>query len=237
LEMAFRIEAAIGALLTFGAAAVMAQPFTYQVRHQHWRGGAMGTLHITLDGISFDEKGKQHQHSRQWKYDDIQQLSLSPTELRILTYEDQKRQLGRDREYVFDHLPKELAETLYPMFATRLDQRFIAQLSDPALRPQWQMPVKLRHGLSGSEGMLLVTDDHIAYSSEAAGESRVWRFTDIESISMAGPFDFSITTLERTGPRHSAPTEFRFQLKEPLAENRYNELWRRLQDVKSRTAF
>ena len=54
---------------------------------------------------------------------------------------------------------------------------------------------------------------------------------------MAGPFDFSVTALERSGPRHAAPTEFRFPLKEPLAESRYNELWRTLEDVKSRTAF
>jgi len=235
--MAFRTEAAIGALLIFGAAAAIAQPFSYQVRHQHPRDGAMGTLRVTIDGISFDEPGKKHQHSREWKFDDIQQLSLSPTELRILTYEDQKRQLGRDREYVFDHLPKELSETLYPMFSTRLDQRFIAQLADPSLQPQWQMPAKLRHGLSGSNGMLLVTDDHIAYSSKDPGESRTWRFSDIESISMAGPFDFSVTTLERTGARHAGPTEFRFQLKQPLAENRYNDLWRKLEDFKRRTAF
>jgi hypothetical protein len=235
--MAFRIEAAISACLILGAGAAVAQPFTYQVRHQHIRNGAMGTLRVTLDSISFDEPGKKHQHSREWKYDEIQQLSLSPTELRILTYEDRKWQLGRDRDYVFDHLPDELAKTLYPMFAAKLDQRFIAELSDPVIRPQWQMPVKLRHGLSGSEGTLVVSDDHIAYSSDTAGESRVWRFTDIDSISMAGPFDFSITTLERAGWRHTAPTEFRFELKEPLAENRYNDLWRKLEEVKSRTAF
>lgn len=162
---------------------------------------------------------------------------MSPTELRILTYEDRKWQLGRDRDYVFDHLPEELAKTLYPMFSAKLDQRFIAELADPAIRPQWQMPVKLRHGLGGSEGTLLVADDRIAYTSDAPGESRVWRFTDIDSISMAGPFDLSIITLERAGWRHTGPTEFRFELKQPLAENRYNELWRKLEDVKSRTAF
>jgi hypothetical protein len=170
--MAFRIEAAISACLILGAGAAVAQPFTYQVRHQHIRNGAMGTLRVTLDSISFDEPGKKHQHSREWKYDEIQQLSLSPTELRILTYEDRKWQLGRDRDYVFDHLPDELAKALYSMFAAKLDQRFIAELSDPALRPQWQMPVKLRHGLSGSEGTLVVSDDHIAYRSDTAGESQ-----------------------------------------------------------------
>lgn len=235
--MAFRIETAIGALLIFGAAPSLAQPFTYQVRHRHGRGGAIGTLRVTLDSISFEEPGKKHEHSHEWKYNDIQQLSLSADELRILTYEDQKWQFGRDREYVFDQLPEDLPATLYPMFSVRLDQRFIPELADPAIQPKWQVAVKLRHGLGGSNGTLLVGDDRIVYKSETAGESRTWRFTDIESISMSGPFELSITSLERSGWRHSGPTEFRFQLKEPVAENRYNELWRKIEEVKSRTAF
>ena len=235
--MAFRIKANIGALLIFSAAASFAQPFLYQVRHQHRHGGAMGTLHVTLDSISFDEPGKKQQHSREWKYSEIQQLSLSATTLRILTYEDQKWQFGRDRDYILDRLPEELPKTLYPMFATKLDQRFIAALADTAIRSQWQMGAKLRHGLGGSEGALLVGDDHIVYQTETPGESRTWRLLDIENISMSGPFDFLITTQERSEYRHAAPTEFRFQLKEPLAENRYNELWRKIQDFKSRTAF
>jgi len=197
----------------------------------------MGTLHITLDSISFDEPGKKQEHSREWRYTEIQQLSLSATTLRILTYEDQKWQFGRDRDYIFDHLPEDLPKTLYPMLAAKLDQRFIAALADAAIRPLWRMGTKLRHGLDGSEGVLLVGDDRIVYQTEAPGESRTWRLVDIENISMSGPFDLSITTLERSEYRHASPTEFRFQLKEPLAENRYNELWRKLQEFKSRTAF
>src|SRR5260370_42192843 len=98
--MALRIEKTIGPLLMLCWTA-FAQPFTYEVRHQHLRGGAMGTLRITQDSIAFEEKSKNGTHSREWKYADVQQLSLSPAEFRILTYEDRKWQLGRDREYVF----------------------------------------------------------------------------------------------------------------------------------------
>jgi hypothetical protein len=64
----------------------------------------MGQIEISENLISFKEAGKKSEHSRQWKYEDIQQLTLSPTELRILSYDDEKWQLGRDREYVFDQL-------------------------------------------------------------------------------------------------------------------------------------
>jgi hypothetical protein len=90
------------------------------------------------------------------------------------------------------------------------------------------MPVKLRHGLGGSEGALVVGKDRIVYQSEEPGESRTWRYTDIDSIGAGGLFDLSITTLERSGWRHAGPTEFQFELKRALPENRYNDLWQRI---------
>ncbi len=208
-----------------------AQPFTFEVRHQHLRGGATGVLRIGEESIAFEES-KDGKHSREWKYADIQQLSLSPAELRILTYEDRKWQFGRDRDYVFDRLPEGLVKQVCPLFQRALGQRFIAELADPDMRAAWQMPAKLRHGLRGSEGTLLIGEDRIVYQSKTAGESRVWRFDDIDNIATAGLFDLSITTLERSPWRHAGPTEFRFQLKQPLGEDRYNELWRRIYRTK-----
>src|SRR5438445_9526953 len=104
--MAFRIEKRIGAFLMLCAAA-WGQPLNYRVRHKHLHGGAIGTLRVGDDSVSFDEKGK---HTREWKFEDIQQLSLNSAGLRILTYEDRKWLLGRDREYVFDRLLEDLAK-------------------------------------------------------------------------------------------------------------------------------
>src|SRR5512132_1589918 len=108
--MALRIKTAIriAPLLFTVAAAAQTAGMHYQVRHQHWRKGAPGTLTFTADGVTFEEQGKQaKQHSRTWKYEDIQQLELAPNRLRILTYEDQRWELGRDRDYAFDQLPKD----------------------------------------------------------------------------------------------------------------------------------
>jgi hypothetical protein len=43
-----------------------------------------------------------------------------------------------------------------------------------------------------------------------------------------GPFDLSVVTSEHSGAFHSGAREFRFQLKQPLPEPRFNDLWRRL---------
>src|SRR5438067_9620761 len=99
----------LAALLLYGAIAPLAsaQSYTFVVRHQHWRNGVMGTLRISPAGISFEEHGSKGQtDSRSWRYEEVQQLTISPSELRILTYEDSKWKLGRDREYTFDRVPK-----------------------------------------------------------------------------------------------------------------------------------
>jgi hypothetical protein len=230
--MALRIETRIGTLLIFCAAAAFAQPFTYQVRHRHLHGGAIGTLRIAADSVAFTEQSNNGKHSREWAYSDIQQLSLSAVALRVLTYEDQKWQLGRDRDFAFDRLPEGMIEQVYPLFARSLDQRFIAELADPDVRALWQVGAKLRHGLRGSQGTLLIGDDRIVYQAEATGESRTWPFQDIDNIATAGLFDLAITTLERSEWLHAGPAEFRFELKQSLKEDRYNELWRRIHHMR-----
>src|SRR5947209_693912 len=97
--MAFRIETAIGAILILTAAQAGAQ--TAEVTHRHLHKQGAGTLVVTDTGLSYKETGKHAEHSRAWKYEQIQQLELRGDTLRLLTYEDQKWQLGRDRAYEF----------------------------------------------------------------------------------------------------------------------------------------
>ena len=228
--MEFRIEKTIGAILMLGFAA-WGDSLSVQVRHEHFRKGAMGQIEIGESSISFKEAGKNSSHSWEWKYENIQQLTLNPTELRILTYDDQKWQLGRDREYAFDQLPPDFASQACSLLRGRLDQRFVAHLDDPDVKPLWQIGAKLAHRLSGSQGRLLVSEDRIVFKTED-GESHAWRYTDVENVSTSGPFDLSITTLERSGWHHGSVTDYHFQLKQVLTEDRYNDLWRRINHAK-----
>lgn len=235
--MAFRIEVRAGAIVVLtlaGWTAAGAQepgaaslPASFEVRHKHAGKSTPGLLDVGGEFISFTEQGEHMRHSRTWKYDDIQQLTLSPTELKILTYEDRKWELGRDREYVFQRLPKGMAAQLYPLFRQTMDQRFAADLADGDVKPLWSLPAKLTHGRSGTQGALIVGEDRIVYRTEK-GASHTWRYSDIDNVSRSGLFDLSLLTLEHEGWYRGSPTEFHFQLKEALAEDRYNDLWRRL---------
>jgi len=193
-------------------------------------------LHISPDGISFEERGKKKEaDSRSWRYEEIQQLTVSPSELRILTYQDSKWKLGRDREYVFDRLPEDLAFETYPLWTSKLDQRFIAAVPAPEPAPEWKAEAKLDHGLSGTLGTLMIGREQIVFDAGERGASRSWRLIDIENVSSSGPLDLTVTTTEKSGLFRGGSRQFHFQLQQPLIEDQYSALWRRVNRSKGLT--
>jgi hypothetical protein len=162
------------------------------------------------------EEDKKPEHSRVWRYAEIQRLELAPGHVRILTYEDVGWQLGRDRDFRFDHLPPDLAARVHPFLTARLDQRYLAHVADLSAKPAWELPAKLLLGRGGSNGSLKVAANQIVFDGGERGESRTWKLSDITNVNSPDPFELTITTIEG---------ENRVQLKAALAEDRYRELW------------
>jgi hypothetical protein len=249
--MAFRIEKRTLALLS-GLALMATASFAQQeLRYEVWRGqsrvahlpphikkvGNMGTLTVTEAGIAFEETGKggkkpEHPKAWRWAYQDIQQLKISPKSLTVLTYKDNKWKLGADREYDFDLMSDKTFAEAYELLKGRLDQRFVAEIPDSISQSLWEIPVKHLLRFGGDEGVLRMGSDSIVYKSARKGESRTWRYEDIENISSAGPFDLTITTFERAKTHYGNLKGFNFELKQRLEEARYNELWLRLNQSK-----
>ena len=200
--MAFGKTAAAGIVLALQLGAA-----EFAMRHEHLRKGCDGTLTVDADGIRFAGK-KGHEWA--WKYEDIQQLTLLPGGLHILTYKDSKLRLGADLEFRFTgKLP---ADELYREWSEKLDQRFVAWQSFG--REGHRLPAKHLGTIVGSEGALIFAENAIAW--ESPRESRLWRYQDILNISSSGPFQLTITTFEK---------QFDFQLKQTLSEARYNRIW------------
>jgi len=219
--MALRIEKAIGMILSLALAPIlMAQPFELRARHDHLWKGCAGSVRIDGEGISYSGKPG---HEWTWKWQDVQRFELSPSRLRVVTYTDNRWELGRDREYRFDLSPGQTVDAAYAFLDDRLDQRFVAQFADPKVQPLWEVPAKRLARVRGSEGTLLVGEDRIVYSTAAPGQSMTWRHADINNLSSSGPFALSLATLRE---------EFNFQLKQPLDETRFDSLWRRINRTK-----
>jgi hypothetical protein len=81
--------------------------------------------------------------------------------------------------------------------------------------------VKHRHLRGGCNGELAFVAEAVTFVSKEEGHSRTWTYRDIENISSSGPYELTVVT-------YSGDKTYEFQLKEPLEEKVYNELWRRL---------
>ena len=245
--MEFRIEERTLAFLSgcFLLAPVVfaGQEFRYDAWHGHSRpphvrkAGNMGKLTITGSGVSFQETYKEgkkpkHPHAWHWDYQDIQQLKIAAKSLTVLTYKDNKWKLGADRQYEFDLVSDKTFEDAYQLLRNRLDQRFVAALTDRGQEVLWEIPVKHLLRFGGSEGVLRASAGTVSFASDKKNDSRTWRYQDIESISSSGPFELTITTYERARTHYGNLKGFNFQLKQRLEEARYDDLWLRVNQSK-----
>ena len=74
--------------------------------------------------------------------------------------------------------------------------------------------VRGRAARAGSGGIL-----------DSGEASRAERYSDIAGISSSGPFQLTVTTFEQARSHYGDRKEFNFQLKQPIPETRYNQLW------------
>ena len=200
-----------GCLILAGAAWTWASAAQFTVEHKHWRGGCSGVLTVDANGVSFDGP---KEHAWTWQFQDIQELQLGPASIHILTYKDSKLRLGADLGYEFEGaIP---AGDLYAVLRERMDQRLVAMVPSEGGGAGVSLPVKLLGRIAGSEGRLEFLADSVVYEAGAKNQSRTWRYTDIDGISSSGRFELTLTTQEKG---------FHFQLKQPLTEARYNQLW------------
>ena len=226
------------------APAVFAQQsFEYEASHRHSRpphiqkAGGVGALKLDATGVSFEEsykagKAPKHPHAWHWAYQDIEQLKIEPKSLTVLTYQSNKWKLGADRVYDFDLVSEKTFEDAAAYLKSRLDQRFVAAVAESQALVLWEIPAKHHEGLGGDEGVLQAGAKDITYKSEKKGESRTWRYEDIDNIASSGPFDLTITTFERARRDYGSRKQFNFELKQRLEEDRYNDLWLRLNQSK-----
>ena len=201
-------KTAICLILSGAASSLWAQQFP--AHHEHLRKFCAGTLTVDAAGIRFSgPKG----HVWNWPYAEIQQLTLYPDRIHILSYKDRSSwKLGKDVAYTFTgKFPTELLER---QWSAQLDQRFVAAVSERQASGL-SFPVKQLGLTKGTQGTLTFAADGVVFDTPGSAR-RTWRYSDIQFISSANPLQLSITTLER---------QLNFQLKQTITESTYNQLW------------
>src|SRR5215471_514220 len=192
-----------------------AQNFEFPVERERLLQNHRGTLVITAEGVEY--KTSQKNESRSWRYKDIQQIKIeSPTVIEILTYEDQRRMLGRDRIFRFRLLEGKITPEVSALLAAKAPRPVatsVAPTSDG--EPKFETAVKHLHAFGGCQGTLKIYPDRVSYeSAEKPEHSRYWRYSDIQGFGHPSRYRFEITTFE---DKFGGPTKvYDFQLKEDM---------------------
>ena len=204
----------------------LAQSFDYTVKHHHILKDCQGKLKITPEGIEY--QASRPNDSRRWKFEAIRVIEVkSPTEISLITYEDQKRWVGKDKVFEFTLLDKKADPELSAFLLSRVKRPMeLAVIPKVAETPAFEIPVKHLHTVVGAMGTLKIYPDKVVFQSSKVGDSRYWRLADIERFSRPDRFRFQIVGYT---PQAGGPTEvYNFQLFEDLPDGLYDYLWLRL---------
>jgi hypothetical protein len=208
------------------AAPVRAQIFEYGVRHHHTIKDCRGVLKINSEGVEY--AATKAKDSRKWKFDNIRTFEVkSPTEISLVTYEDQKRWLGKDKVFEFTLLDKKATPELSSFLLGHVKRPMeLVVFPEDSEKPVFEIPVKHLRSITGTQGVLRIYNDKVVYQTAAKGDSRYWRISDIERFSQPDRFRFQIVSYL---PKAGGPTEdYNFQLFEDLPQGVYDYLWVRL---------
>lgn len=215
--------------------------FRFWVKHDHLRKLCEGELVINDKGIEYITDFEKH--TRYWDFIDIKMLKLiSKTEIEVKTYTtyrpelnlDQALNLGSDESFRFILLEGELTQGISEFLLSKIKKPIattFVETDDKTAPPVFTLPVRHRHRWGGCPGILKVYEDKIIYQSNTEPKnSRLWRWSDLQSLGRSSRFKFEITTFEPEilgGPEKS----YNFDLKEEMTDEMYDFLWKKFYKV------
>ena len=215
-------------ILTLSAAGLLgAQTFPAVHKKDLWRDVA-GEVRITDSAIEFH--AAKEKHSRRWEYVDIQHFDrLNEREFVVMSYDDERKYLGRDRRFRFALTEGAISDALFHTIAKRIGKPATDRVVGDASAGGYAVPVKHLHGLGGCEGKLRFLDNRIIYSTEHKPDAREWKIErDVDSVWSPNPYQIELHVYEDNRREFSHTRVFKFDLKERLNPEIYSALKMRL---------
>lgn len=198
---------------------IQAATFEFLVRHEHAVGSCHGKLILNDREILYEASDEKH--SLRWPYLDIQRLDVaSPTQITFKTYTSEGwKKLGKDKAYQFHLIEGELTTDVQEFLRSKLSRPMVARLVTAPQAHSVLLHVRHRHRLGGCEGQLEIAKDRLTYSSDRAGDNRVWKFNEIETFGSTDPYHLRLSTYNET---------FTFDMKAPLESKVYDIMWAKI---------
>jgi hypothetical protein len=219
-------------MLLFVAQPLAAQTFTVIHEKRLWSDGS-GKIEITDDGIKY--VAEKEKDNRAWTYQDIQYFDrISSKEFTILSYEDERRLLGRDKSFHFVIIEGELTDELFRAISNRLNRPVTNRVMPDLAMIHYELPVKHQHTFGGCEGTLKFTKDAIYYVTNHKKDSREWQLArDVQSIWSADRYRLEIHVFDNNRREFSRTRVYKFDLKEALNPEIYRTLKLKLYNLEA----
>jgi hypothetical protein len=170
---------------------------------------AQGTLTVDGRGVEF----RSHNGSVQrWGYEEIHTAYLGPHRLVIESYLNRSLHRPGEQHFQFD-----LSRVLPPSVAAELAARIgrPVQNVDPDASAPVVATIAVRHRelMGGTNGELRFRAGGMDYVTHAKGDSRSWRWADLQSLSEPDPYHLLVFGYRDT---------YTFDLKAPLSRKLFD---------------
>ncbi len=169
-------------------------------------GKTKGEIVIGEEGIRFQAKEGP---TSDWRFEDIQTFSLQPHSLVIETYKNRTHHMPGVQRFHFEltqNVPPEIAAKL----ARGVPRPSQNGIPNPALPSLTEIPVHHRTKTGGTNGMLRFREEGIDYVTASRGDSRSWRWADLEILSALSPYTLFVSGYRET---------YTFDLKKPVSHS------------------
>ncbi|HUY82342.1 MAG TPA: hypothetical protein VMU92_11515 [Acidobacteriaceae bacterium] len=181
----------------------------------HIVGGEEGTLSISPAGIEFKARNGS---TLNWAFQDVQTFRISPRRLALETYQNRKWHLPGVTRYRFD-----LDQAVPPRVAAELAREVQRPSQNAVPYTQSQGMIIAAHHRTlthGTNGVLRFRGDGIDYVTSTAGDSRSWRWADLETVSNPDPWHLFVF-----GYRDTYAFDLKQQISRKMLNHISDEIW------------
>lgn len=184
----------------------------YPARLRHGMiGSRAGTLRADSQGIEFVPVAGA---STRWAFTEIKDLDLQKDRMVVVGYENRKWDIPGTRRFELE-FEREITPAIAASLTEKIDRPVRNRVPDPDAPAITVIAVRRSGNFGGSNGLLRIRLQGIDYVTAQPGQSRSWRWLDLQTLSNPDPFHLFVF-----GYRDS----FAFDLKEPLSRKVFNHL-------------
>jgi hypothetical protein len=174
-------------------------------------GGTAGTLRADSKGVEFvPMKGA----SKRWTFTEIKDLDLQRHRVVLIGYDNREWHLPGTQRFDLE-LKKEITPAVAASLTEEMARPVRNRVPDPDAPSITVIAVRRSDHFGGSNGFLRIRQQGIDYVTAEPGQSRSWRWLDLQTLSNPDPYHFFVF-----GYRDN----YSFDLKETLSREQFNHL-------------